>query len=418
MHVIESGGDPANATLVAFGGAGPVHAYNLARALGIKLVLVPLQAGVTSALGLLETPPAFDLTRTHRVALEQLDFLTLQDAFREMEREVSDLLVKVDPDAEVHFERTVEVCYTGQGYQIRLALFEGDLTEKVAITIRERFAQEYRTKYGYFYDDVPAEVVNLSVRGSILGRKMQIQPLRPSGSSTTEALKGQRLAYSASQLGMVPHNVYDRYSLSPSMAIDGPAIIEERESTTIIDAGGRADVDKYGTLIIKVAEPTPDPAKSGSLNLDVIWPRLISVADEMAATQIRTAFSHDVIEVHDMSTGICDARGYLIAQTNLGATGHTGTMPPLVKTVLQEIPPQQMRPGDAYVTNDPWVASGHAADVFVVTPAFLNERLIGFAVQQHSSPGYRGKSGVRPQRGGVRGRADHPHFTNHAPRSA
>ena len=396
MHVIESGGDPANATLVAFGGAGPVHAYNIARALGIKVVLVPFQAGVTSALGLLEAPPAFDLTRTNRVALEQLDFLSLQKAFHEMEGEVADLLRKVDPDGEVHFDWSVEVCYIGQGYQIPLSLCEEELTEKVASTIWDRFAQEYRSKYGYFYDDVPTEVARLSVRGSILGRKMQLQPLPQGGSSVTEALKGQRLAYSAAQRGMVLHDVYDRYRLSPGMAVDGPAIIEERESTTILDAGGRADVDEYGTLVITLAEPSPDAAKSEFVNLDVVWPRLISVADEMAATQIRTAFSHDVIEVHDMSTGICDARGYLIAQTNLGATGHTGTMPPLVKTVLQEIPPNQMRPGDAYVTNDPWVASGHTADAFVITPAFLNERLIGFAVNSihHLDIGGRAGSGL------------------------
>ncbi len=396
MHVIESGGDPTNATLVAFGGAGPVHAYNIARALGIKVVLVPLQAGVTSALGLLEAPPAFDLTRTHRVALEELNSLSLQEAFGEMEGEVADLLKKVDPDAEVHFDRSVDVCYIGQGYQIPIQLFEGEIAEELASTVWERFAEEYRAKYGYFYDDVPVEVVNLSVRGSILGGKMQLQPLPKSSSSVTEPLKGQRMAYSAAHRGMILHNIYDRYSLAPGMSLDGPAIVEERESTTILDAGGRADVDDYGTLVITVAEPSSDAAKSESLNLDVMWPRLISIADEMAATQIRTAFSHDVIEVHDMSTGISDARGYLIAQTNLGATGHTGTMPPLVKTLLQVIPPERMHPGDAYVTNEPWVASGHTADVFVVTPAFLNDRLIGFAVNSihHLDIGGRAGSGL------------------------
>ena len=83
-----------------------------------------------------------------------------------------------------------------------------------------------------------------------------------------------------------------------------------------------------------------------------------------------------------MSTGICDARGYLIAQTALGATGHTGTMPPLAKTLLETIPADQMRPGDAYVTNDPWVQSGHTADAFVMTPIFAGLKLVGFALSR------------------------------------
>ena len=393
MHVIEKGGDPGRATLVAFGGAGPVHAYNLARALGIKKVLVPLQAGVTSALGLLEAPPAFDLSRTYKVPLERLDFVSLGHDFDQMDREVAGLLEQMDPDGEVLFTHSVDLCYIGQGYQIPLPLADGSLTSKIGETLLEGFAQEYREKYGYFYDDIPVEVANLRVRGSLVGRGLQFQPLPRSEGPTEEAIKGTRPAYSAVQQGVVPHEVYDRYRLSPGMAFSGPAIIEERESTTLVDQGGKVEVDEYGTLVISVAEPSSTHLKPGSLDLYFVWPRLISIADEMAVTQIRTAFSHDVIEVHDMSTGICDARGYLIAQTNLGATGHTGTMPPLVKRILKDVSPDRMRPGDAYVTNDPWVQSGHTADVFVVTPAFLDSRLIGFAVTTIHHLDIGGKSG-------------------------
>ena len=397
MHVIEKGGDPARAALVAFGGAGPVHAYNLARAFGIKKVLVPLQAGVTSALGLLEAPPAFDLSRTYKVPLERLDFPSLGCEFEGMEREAADLLEQVDPNGQVRFDRSVDLCYIGQGYQIPLPLPDRDLTDETATFLWEGFAQQYREKYGYFYDDIPVELANVRVRGSIVGPGLQIQPLprekRRENRPAKAALKGQRPAYSAAQRGMAPHRVYDRYRLCSGMVINGPAIIEERESTTVVDQGGKVEVDEYGTLVISVAEPASAPVGPGSLDLDLVWPRLIAIADEMAVTQIRTAFSHDVVEVHDMSTGICDARGYLIAQTNLGATGHTGTMPPLVKTLLKEIPPDRMRPGDAYVTNDPWVQSGHTADVFVVTPAFLDSRLIGFAVTSIHHLDIGGKAG-------------------------
>ncbi|MCE2405517.1 MAG: hydantoinase B/oxoprolinase family protein [Dehalococcoidia bacterium] len=396
MHVIEKGGDPARAALVAFGGAGPVHAYNLARALGMRRVMVPMQAGVMSAQGLLHSPPAFDLTRTYKTPFDDLDHDSMKDAFAETEREVAGFLGQVDAAAEVHFSRWLEVCYIGQGYQIPLRVSEEDLGPELRQTLRGRFAEEYRAKYGYFYDDVPGEVVSLKVRGTLSARTYTPRPLPRGPADPAPAHKGDRGAYSETGNGMVPFAVYDRYKMEPGMVVHGPAIIEERESTTVVDAGGVVEVDDFGTLDISVGQTGAPESTSKDLNLDVVWPRLISIADEMAVTQIRTAFSHDVIEVHDMSTGICDARGYLVAQTNLGATGHTGTMPPLVKTILEEVSPERMRPGDAYVTNDPWVQSGHTGDVFVVTPAFHRRRLVGFAVTSihHLDIGGRAGSGL------------------------
>lgn len=116
------------------------------------------------------------------------------------------------------------------------------------------------------------------------------------------------------------------------------------------------------------------------LPLDTIWPRIITIADEMATTLYRTAFTHDVIEVHDMSTGLYDDRGYLIGQTWLGATGHVGVMPYFGKSMLEAFPPETIRPGDVFVCNDPWIANGQTADVFIMTPGFAGGRLIGFSV--------------------------------------
>jgi N-methylhydantoinase B len=134
----------------------------------------------------------------------------------------------------------------------------------------------------------------------------------------------------------------------------------------------------------------PDP------HLDVVWPRLVAIADEMATTLFRTAFSHDVIEVHDMSTGLYDDQGNLIAQTWLGATGHTGVMPVFGKNLLATFPPETVRPGDVFICNDPWVCNGQTADVFITTPAFLGDRLIGFSINSvhHVDIGGRKGSGL------------------------
>jgi N-methylhydantoinase B len=132
------------------------------------------------------------------------------------------------------------------------------------------------------------------------------------------------------------------------------------------------------------------------LTLDTIWPRLIAAADEMATTLFRTAFSHDVVEVHDMSTGLYDDRGNLIGQTWLGATGHVGVMPVVGKQLVRMFPPETIQPGDIFVSNDPWVCNGQTADVFIFTPAFHQGRVIGFSVNSvhHVDIGGRKGSGL------------------------
>ena len=135
---------------------------------------------------------------------------------------------------------------------------------------------------------------------------------------------------------------------------------------------------------------------TNEMPLDVIWPRLIAIADEMATTMLRTAFSHDVVEVHDMSTGLLDSRGYLLAQTWLGATGHTGCMPAFGANLVSAFPPETVVPGDVFICNDPWLCNGQTADIFIVTPAFVDQRLIGFTVNtiHHVDIGGRKGSGL------------------------
>ena len=101
--------------------------------------------------------------------------------------------------------------------------------------IWDRFAQVYREKYGYFYDDVGAEVVNLRVSGMVLGHTVDLTPLEATGETTRTAIKGERPAFSGFLQEMVRHTVFNRYGMSPGYALEGPAIIEEKESTTVVD---------------------------------------------------------------------------------------------------------------------------------------------------------------------------------------
>ena len=250
MHVTERGGNPQRATLFAFGGAGPVHAYHLAVKLGVPRMLVPLRAGVLSALGLVIAPLAYDLVRTQKTPLAAVDPAHVDRVFREMTDEVALTLRKAEPDATPGFTRAIDIGYIGQGYQVTVPV---DATAALATdALWARFAEIYREKYGYFYDDVPAEIVNLRVSGKVGGREIALAPM--TGGATRAAAKESRRAYAARRAGMIEFAVYDRATLGPGTRFTGPAIVEEPSATTVIDVGGLVDVDAYGSLVVTVGE--------------------------------------------------------------------------------------------------------------------------------------------------------------------
>lgn len=116
----------------------------------------------------------------------------------------------------------------------------------------------------------------------------------------------------------------------------------------------------------------------GEIRLQVMWNRLISVVEEQATTLIRTAFSTSVREAGDLSAGVYNAKGEMLAQAVTGTPGHVNTMAEAVMHFIAEIPSDEMYPGDTYVTNDPWIGTGHLHDITMVTPSFKENVLIGF----------------------------------------
>lgn len=251
MHVTERGGNPEAATMVAFGGAGPVHAYNLARKLGIRRLMVPLRAGVLSALGLLVAPPAYDIVRTYKMPLAGLAPQDVGNHFDQMTAEIDTLLDGVEATGPRRFRRSLDVGYVGQSYQVTVPVDDALSADAVF----ERFSTLYREKYGYFYDDVPAEIVNLRVFGEIEGAGLQLTPAAGSGGEASAA--GTRAAYSPAAGAMIDFAVYDRGALAPGMAFTGPAVVEEQTSTTIIDSDAAVEVDAFGSLVITLPGETP-----------------------------------------------------------------------------------------------------------------------------------------------------------------
>jgi N-methylhydantoinase A len=248
MYVAEKGGDLANSALVAFGGAGPVHADGVARKLGVPRLLVPRGAGVFSALGFLVAPVSFEVSRTHPVRLAQAEPAELAALLATLERDATGVVREAAPGVAVRFARAVDVCYHGQGHQIRIPLAAGD-AGLARDAIAARFSAEYRARYGYAYEDLAIDLMTFRVT-AVAERARPAPAAAATAGAPREALKGERPAWSPRAWGFVPHRVYAMDRLTPDVAVRGPAILEEEASTLVVGEGARVTADARGFVVV------------------------------------------------------------------------------------------------------------------------------------------------------------------------
>jgi N-methylhydantoinase A len=251
-YLAEKGKDPRRYSMIAFGGAGPVHAYALARLLKIPRLIVPFGAGVTSALGFLVAPPAVDDVRSYVSRIETTDWDTVNKLYAEMEQSARRRLVTAGADADtIVFERRAEMRHVGQGFEIEVPVVDGALSETSAERIREAFFATYFELFERNVTEVGIEVMSWRLGASAPPRHIPLN-FRSIGTQEKESLRGHRNVHFAEH-GTVSAAVYDRYALSAGQAFSGPAVVEERESTTVIGPGAQVNVDEHLNLIIDIA---------------------------------------------------------------------------------------------------------------------------------------------------------------------
>jgi len=245
MHVVERGMDARTLPVVAFGGAGPTHAAGVARILGSPSVLAPVRAGVMSSVGFLSAPLAFDSSRSRRWLVDELDWPTVRTIFSELEVEGAELLARAGAESVTH-RRYAQMRYLGQGHDVRVELRDEVVGDSDALA--DSFRTEYARLFGRPGPDVPVEVLTWRVES--------IAPdpdLRGGGEpSGGDALKGARPTYVAAGEAMADTPVYDRQALAAGAVIEGPAIVEEPESTVLVLEGMRAVVEENLALRVSV----------------------------------------------------------------------------------------------------------------------------------------------------------------------
>ena len=251
---VRKGFDPRDFALVAEGGAGPLFAAQIALEVGTPTVLVPPYPGVTAAMGLLATDMVYEYVATSYQRLSALDTSELERRFADLEEEARRQLEEDGVPADRRLvQRVVDARYAGQGYELRVDVGSGTIDEEWAEKLRADFHDIHEREYSRRFEDSDIEVPNIRVRG--VGLMPPLEPTAVEGGEAAppeDALRHEGSAWFRVQgeLQEVTTRYYDRASLQAGNRLEGPAIVHQYDSTTVIPPGLTASIDGYGNIVI------------------------------------------------------------------------------------------------------------------------------------------------------------------------
>ncbi len=258
VHIAERGRDPRDYSLICTGGAGPVHAWSVARKLGVSRIVCPPSAGVASALGLLVAPARVDRVATVGIRLDTGSPASLEAAFKRLEEEARAVMADTGLKLEsATMKRLADGRFLGQGFDLVVELPEGPYLDGAAGRRRltEAFETAYREKFALTPPGVAVEFLNIrvSARAPVSGSEVVLQGRKGTGAAA--ALKGRRPAYFSETGGFTETAVYDRYRLGVGDEIHGPAVLEEEGSTLVVGPGATARVAPTGNMVLTLGAP-------------------------------------------------------------------------------------------------------------------------------------------------------------------
>jgi len=365
---VRKGVDPAGYTLLAYGGAGGLHACQLAAILGMKSVLLPYDAGLFSARGMGLARPTYiasrQLLQLWTEAVDQLDTIV-----GELEQEAREAIRGESlNDSEVEFcsvflrfagqESTLEVPYDAHTLQV--------------------FQQLYMENFGYFPENRPVEIVGIRMGVKAGSAGQPVYELKQSGE---EARPGRKVAsrYHSDQEIEIP--VYDWQQLQPGLEIRGLALVVNETSSTYIPEGWNAVVqDNLDLFMVEVNAVSPDTAESPEeISLELYTNRFKGIAEEMGAQLLRTAFSVNVKERMDFSCALLDPDGELLVNAP-HIPVHLGSLGVCLREVRNYL---KIRPGDVVITNHPKFGGSHLPDVTLLAGVFTGKgELVGYVANR------------------------------------
>lgn len=361
---IARGHDAGQYALCCFGGAGGQHACAIADALGMGRVLIHPLAGLLSAFGI-------GLAETRVVRQRTLNQPLAPDA--DLAAAAADLVAQANAALMAQGETVASVMVSAR---IRYAGSDSgiDLPLADAASLARDFADEQARRFGFAVDDA-----NLVV-DTLIAEAVGHTPAIPAALTPTAAGRphlGSRRVYLAGAWRQT--GFYDRAALPPGWRIAGPAIIIDAAGTTLVEPGWQADVDAARNLLLTrmapaKAAPAPAGAAPDPIRLEIFANRFMAIAEDMGEALKTTAWSVNIKERLDFSCAIFDAAGHLVANAPHMPV-HLGSMGDSVRCVMAKWAKSQrgIRPGDAFVLNNPYAGGTHLPDVTVVAPVFVED---------------------------------------------
>ena len=251
---VARGIDPRNYSLMAFGGAGPLHGVSLGEIIAVKNVISPLHPGITAAMGLLVTEPRYEYTQSSLTILQSATpeaLAGLNAAYDRLRAEAAAQLAAdgIATEGQI-FTRIAECRYVGQGFELRVEVPDGPITADSAQDIARRFFAVHRTEYGHAFEDQAVQIVTLRVIGSSRSETLRLPPLEKGGrrNPSEAALYARATTFDDGLTIQTPR--FDRMKLRAEDVVVGPAVIVQQNSTTIVPPGFKARVMKLGDLVI------------------------------------------------------------------------------------------------------------------------------------------------------------------------
>ena len=246
VHASEIGFDYRRCTMVAFGGSGPAHAMRVARKLRIPKVIFPVGAGVMSAIGLLTVPISFATLRSGRLRLDNLDESGLVAGFAPVEDQARALLEEAGVSLDgITMERRLDMRFYGQGHEVEVSLPE----EVTPAMLGDLFLAAYAETFATMPLDAGIEIVNWKIEASGPTPDFESRYRPYTAPTNRETLIRCVRIFDPNTQDFVECPVYDRYALATGVVIEGPALIQEDEATTVLGSGERIGVDAFGNLV-------------------------------------------------------------------------------------------------------------------------------------------------------------------------
>ena len=249
VHAVENGKDTADRTLIAFGGAAPLHAARMARKLGMKKVIVPVGAGVGSAFGFLRASIAYEVVRTRHMRLDLFDAKTVNGLFAGMRREAEGVVRLAAPDETLVETRQAFMRYRGQGHEIAVAVPNAAFEANATAEMRRRFEETYAAVFGRVIPRLEVEILTWTL--SLATARPLPKPAPEAKSAGAPKPNGTRQVIDPASGLRAQAAVHERTALTPGMALDGPALIVEDGTTTVVPQGFTARINALEQIVLE-----------------------------------------------------------------------------------------------------------------------------------------------------------------------